>query len=73
MWQSDKKHRPLSGPPSERREERGGGMVKKNDDPTFADRVERFCSSSTRAILAVFLLGLLVFELTRFAYWLVAR
>jgi hypothetical protein len=49
-------------------------MVKKNNnDASFADRVEHFCSSSTRAILAVFFLGLLVFELTRFAYWLAAR
>jgi uncharacterized membrane protein len=50
-----------------------GDMAKKNDEPGFADKVERFCSSSTRAIFALFLLGLLVFELTRFAIWLVAR
>lgn len=48
-------------------------MAKKNEEPGFADKVERFCSSSTRAILALFLLGLLVFELTRFAFWLVVR
>jgi len=48
-------------------------MTKKNGEPDFAEKVERFCSSSTRAVLAVFLLGLLVFELTRFAFWLVVR
>lgn len=45
---------------------------KRSCDPSFADRVEEFCSSLTRVILAIFLLGLLVFELTRFAFWLIA-
>ncbi len=45
----------------------------KREEPTFADKVERFCSSSSRVILAVFLLGLLVFELARFGYWLASK
>jgi len=48
-------------------------MTKRNSEVDFAEKVERFCSSSTRVVFALFLLGLLVFELVRFSYWLVRR
>jgi len=42
--------------------------------PAPTARLGLFCwDLMARAILAVFLLGLLVFERTRFAYWLASR
>jgi hypothetical protein len=47
-------------------------MLRKNGD-SFADKVEHLCSSTTRVVLALFLLGLFVFELARFGAWIVSR
>ena len=48
-------------------------MSKKVDEPSFAEKVERFCSTSMRVILALFLLGLFIYELSEYGAWLISR